>query len=330
MSDGKIDVSVIVVAWNVEAYIAQAVASCIGQSLKNIEIIVVENGSTDGTRGVIEGVVAGHPNVVMLRNDTNTGVGPARNQGIAMAHGEYIAFLDGDDWLEPQALEEAFKAAETGDADVLVFDVASHAENGRVVANYHRKYLGTGLCGSFAERLAAARTSPAVWHKLYRREFVLREKFTFSDSYYEDTDWTYPIMMVAGRVATLPQALVNYRKRTGSITRSISLRHAEAFDRWRSVLKFMEINASRIDPRWRLFISDVMARHLENLINSRSRVKPSERFAYAVTMSQLLKQADPRCELKLRFDRQLRYKAFWHGRIRFALALLMAMKWPKG
>ena len=60
MSDGKIDVSVIVVAWNVEAYIAQAVASCIGQSLKNIEIIVVENGSTDGTRDILEKLAREH------------------------------------------------------------------------------------------------------------------------------------------------------------------------------------------------------------------------------------------------------------------------------
>ena len=97
--------SIIVVAHNVELYIEKALNSCIAALDEEYEVIVVDNNSDDATLSLIRSVAAAHPNIFnVVENDTNVGLGFGRNIGMQHARGEYILFLDGDDWYSPTAI----------------------------------------------------------------------------------------------------------------------------------------------------------------------------------------------------------------------------------
>jgi len=323
LASGEIDVTIVVVAWNVAPFIAQAVRSCLEQSAAGVETIIIDNCSTDGTLQVIERETAGYANVRIVRNSTNLGLGPARNQGVEMARGSYIAFLDGDDWFEPSAVELAQRAAREQDADVVVFDHSRHYPNGRIQHGLNRRMLRERLCRRLEDRFEVARSFNSAWNKLYRRSFLQAEGFRFAATYYEDIDWTFPILMVAPVVVALPKPLINYRLRGGSILRSPSPRHIEVFERWRSVLDFMRRHSQHVDGGWHREISLHIVRHVEAILRSPHRGSLAQRFRISAEATQLYRAMDPGCALQLRGARRLRYKLIWRGWSRTALFMTL-------
>lgn len=318
-----VDLSIIVVAWNVGPFIGEALESCLWQTHKSIEIIVIQNGSTDDTPQVIASVAGSDPRVTVLNNDTNTGLGPARNQGMAVAKGKYIAFLDGDDWLEPTMAAKAVAAAEEHDADVLIFDYARAFAWGHIHRDCNKEFLRGGLCKTFEEKQVAIQAFGTVWNKLYRRSFIEAEGFHFKNSYYEDIDWTYPIYTVVPRLATLPKTLINYRIREGSILRSYSPRHFEVLERWRCVAEHMDRNRDRIDERWRPVIADAMARQLDSMVRFEHAGTLKQRVEFARGITALVRHMDPHCKLNFPFFRGLRYKSYWNDKPGVAVGLLV-------
>lgn len=323
---GEIDITIVVVAWNEAPYIAQAVRSCLSQSAGGVETIVIDNCSTDETLQIIEREVAGNAgaDVRIVRNSRNLGIGPARNQGMAMARGSFIAFLDGDDWLEPNAMELARRTALEQNADVVVFDHSRHHPSGRIQRGHNRQVLGARLCQGLDDRFEVARSFNSAWNKLYRRQFIEAEGLAFAATYYEDIDWTFPILMIAPRVACLPEPLVNYRLRQGSILRSRNSRHLDAFVRWKAVFDFMHNNAPRIDERWKRVIAKQLLNQVEAMLRSPQRGSVLQRLRFAQEAYRLFRVADPECSLRLPLVRRLRYAALWRGWWRTAFALTLA------
>ena len=134
------EVSVIIPAYNRESSVVPALRSALGQTLDDIEIIVVDDGSTDNTRGVVAGV--GDPRVRCISNDANTGPAMARNRGLDAASGEFVAFLDSDDSWNPEKLERQLACFEKATDDVQAVCCAfrvRHAGSGRVVERHPDK-----------------------------------------------------------------------------------------------------------------------------------------------------------------------------------------------
>ena len=115
-------VSVIITAFNVEDYIVSAVNSVVSQTLKDVEIVVVDDCSTDKTGALVESLAALDRRIRVIRHAENKSVMIARKTGVDAATGEYILFLDGDDMLAPNACEEAYQTAKNEQVDVLQFD----------------------------------------------------------------------------------------------------------------------------------------------------------------------------------------------------------------
>ena len=111
-------VSVIMPCFNAERYLAEAVASALGQTYPNVELIVVDDGSRDGSPGMAAEIERQYPGKVTVLHTARLGPYPARNEALRVARGDYIAFLDADDWWEPKALEKLYDAASTAHADV--------------------------------------------------------------------------------------------------------------------------------------------------------------------------------------------------------------------
>mgnify|MGYP005781662729 CR=1 FL=1 len=123
--ENKIKVSVIVPVYNVEQYLEKCLDSLVRQTLNEIEIIVVDDGSQDNSRKIAEAFREKYPNKVYFFYKENEGLGEARNFGLDYAKGEYIGFVDSDDWVDEKTFQAMYETARNEDADVVVCDFIS-------------------------------------------------------------------------------------------------------------------------------------------------------------------------------------------------------------
>jgi len=162
-------ISVIVPAYNVEAYLARCLDSILEQSYHNIEAIVVNDGSQDGTAEILDRYAKKYPNSVIAVHTPNGGVSHARLTGIHEAHGEWIGFMDADDYIEPDMYERLLSNAQKYLADishcgyrlVMPDEVVYYYNTGRLVWQDHQDALTDLLDGSYIE--------PGLWNKLFHK-----------------------------------------------------------------------------------------------------------------------------------------------------------------
>ena len=188
--DNKI--SIIVPAYNIETYLARTLDSILDQTYRNLEVIVVNDGSKDGTGAVLDRYAARDPRIRAIHKE-NGGVTSARLRGLAKATGEWIGFVDGDDLAEPDMYERLLENSLKYDADIshcgyrMVFPsrVDYYHNTGKLVEQDHDAGLRDLICGSFVE--------PALWNKLYRRSLFagITEKMDFSIKINEDVLMNY-------------------------------------------------------------------------------------------------------------------------------------------
>jgi len=219
-------VSVIVPAWNVEHLLPRCLDSLLAQSHRPLEIIVVDDGSTDGTAAVMRDYRERHPEVHLI-SQPHRNVGPARNAGLSVARGEYIGFVDADDWVEPEFYAELVRIAETSGADVVVCGLWFHL--GRLRAPFPVLPRASTLSGDRAASLALnpIRMPSFAWDKLYRRA-LLCEEAPFPAIYYEDIATTPRVLARCTSVAITRRSYYHYCMRSGSITGSFAARNAFA------------------------------------------------------------------------------------------------------
>ena len=204
--------SVIVPMYNVEAYLEQCLNSLAEQTLKDLEVLLVDDGATDRTPEIAKAFAEMHPNFRYFCKQ-NGGLSDARNYGIPFAEGEYIAFLDSDDWVEPDIYEHMVNAI--GDADVCVADLEYCYEDAA------RNFVMKGLAEQNADTVQKkALLSPLfAWNKIYRAELFQQEngcRYPIG-TWYEDHPVTTMIFAKAAEIAYLPEAGFHYRQREGSI-----------------------------------------------------------------------------------------------------------------
>ncbi|BCL30212.1 CDP-glycerol glycerophosphotransferase family protein [Streptomyces aurantiacus] len=274
--------SVIVPAYQVRAYLHECMASVLEQSFTDVELIAVDDCSPDACGEIIDEFAARDPRVRAVHLKENVGLGRARNAGMRYATGDYLVFLDGDDTLTPHALREiADRIKETGDPDVLVYDYARTFWSGETVRNVQAGRLTEKGPAPFRldDRPGLLNVLMVVWNKAYRREFVERERFTFPPGYYEDTPWTYPVLMTAETIATLDRVCVHYRqRRRGSILGTTSARHFDIFDQYDRV--FAHLDAHPELAHWRPVLFRRMVDHLSAVFLKRDRLPAGSRAAF--------------------------------------------------
>ncbi|MEU8589738.1 bifunctional glycosyltransferase family 2 protein/CDP-glycerol:glycerophosphate glycerophosphotransferase [Streptomyces sp. NPDC048664] len=275
--------SVIVPAYKVQAYLQECLASVLEQSYTDVEVIAVEDCSPDASGAIIDEFAARDARVRPLHLPRNQGLGPARNAGLKEATGDYVLFLDGDDTLVPGALRDiADRLDETSAPDVLVFDYARAYWTGRTVRNQLASLLTEQGPAPFAleDRPGLLSLLMVVWNKAYRREFIEREGFTFPPGYYEDTPWTFPVLLSARTIATLDRTCVHYRQRRqgGNILASTSRAHFDVLDQYDRVFAFLDARPGL--DRWRPVLFRRMVDHLAAVHAARDRLPREDRAAF--------------------------------------------------
>lgn len=206
-------VSVIIPVYNVAQYLPQ----CIESVPKDAEIICINDGSTDNSLEVLQSYEH-----IKIIDKANQGSGVARNEGLKAATGEYVFFLDGDDWLVEGALEKMTAAADKDNLDMLVFggwscDGQKCRHGGYSYKKIPKFYPGHVFCAAEVEDEIFKFPSTA-WTKLYRREFLLKNNIKFQEiKVGQDQLFFFHSMITAQKIAVLPENLYCYRKnRTGS------------------------------------------------------------------------------------------------------------------
>ncbi|KMS90928.1 MULTISPECIES: bifunctional glycosyltransferase/CDP-glycerol:glycerophosphate glycerophosphotransferase [Streptomyces] len=266
--------SVIVPAYKVQAYLSACLDSVLSQSYPDLELIAVDDCSPDACGAIIDEYAARDARVKPVHLAENQGLGRARNAGLAEATGDYLVFLDSDDTLTPDALRAiADRLKETGDPDVLVFDYARTYWDGSQVRNQLAAQLTEQGPAPFRleDRPGLLRVLMVAWNKAYRREFVARHGFTFPPGYYEDTPWTFPVLLTAESLATLDRVCVHYRqRRRGSILGTTSRRHFDLFEQYDRVFAYVEERPEL--ARWRPELFRRMVDHFAVVFTRRGRL----------------------------------------------------------
>ena len=214
--------SIIVPIYNVAPYLRKCVDSLITQDISDYEIILVDDGSPDECPQICDEYVEKYDSIRVVHQE-NAGLSAARNSGINVAMGDYILFVDSDDYLQPNILGTLMEQAERDNLDVLRFRYQNVKESGEAFAPYkdmtnYNDYSVTATDGLtfLNERMS---TQCYAWQFVVKAEIVRQELFT-PGIYFEDTDWTPRMLLRAKHVASTDLVVYNYLWREGSITLS--------------------------------------------------------------------------------------------------------------
>ncbi|MQY32098.1 Teichoic acid poly(glycerol phosphate) polymerase [Streptomyces sp. RB17] len=274
--------SVIVPAYQVQAYLSECLDSVLTQSYPDLELIAVDDCSPDACGTIIDEYAARDARVRPVHLAENQGLGRARNAGLAEATGDYLVFLDSDDTLTPHALRSiADRIKEAGEPDVLVYDYARTYWDGREVRNALAGQLTEQGPAPFRleDRPGLLRVLMVAWNKAYRREFVEGHGFTFPPGYYEDTPWTFPVLMTAESIATLDRVCVHYRqRRQGNILGTTSRKHFDLFEQYDRVFAYVERHPEL--ARWRPELFRRMIDHYATVFTKRDRLPRGSHGAF--------------------------------------------------
>ena len=211
-------ISVIVAAYNIEEYVERGISSICGQTYQNLEIIVVDDGSTDGT-GVLCDRIASEDGRVHVIHKKNGGLADARNTGLAQATGTYIAFVDGDDWIDSDMYEKMLGALKEQFADAAVCRYRQVYKTHTEDRSVDRAILfeGQEALQYYVQETEEYAIQNAAWNKLYKKEILANLSFP-TGRWYEDIMFTTTALSRVKRCIYLDTAYYNYIiDREGSI-----------------------------------------------------------------------------------------------------------------
>ena len=208
-------VSIVVPICNVEKFLRQCLDSIAAQTLEDIEVICVNDGSTDSSAAIIDEYVAKDSRFKALHKP-NSGYGDSMNKGFAMATGEYIGIVESDDWIELDAMEQLYTAATENNADVAkaaftsVFDQQGRTEDWRILD----RVGAYGKVFSAEENHEVFWVHPSIWSAIYKADFIRGNNILFNPTpgaSYQDTSFNFKVWACAERIILIDANILNYR-----------------------------------------------------------------------------------------------------------------------
>ena len=236
MTDPK--VSVIVPVYNVAQYLSQCVDSILSQTYKNLEIILVDDGSTDGSGKICDEFQQKDQRVRVIHK-SNGGLSDARNVGTAAGTGEFIFYLDSDDYLELNVISALIGLQREYNADMVVgnyyYTYSDHEDAAQVVTSRTKKY---GKQEAMA-LLMQGKLQTFAWGKLIRANIARKHLFPMG-KLFEDHFWTHLVFHECKTIVVDPEPLIHYRQRKESISYSFTLSRLDVLDGWRDRIAFLQ------------------------------------------------------------------------------------------
>lgn len=210
---GRVKASIIIPVYNAELYLQECLNSIMKQTFHNFEVIAIDDGSSDGSAEILRKARAADSRIRVFRQE-NRGSAAARNQGIRQAEGDYIAFADADDWVDPAYLLTLVEMIEQEDADIAVCDFY---REGKKEGDWQPGIFDKE--GIFREFLQQ-RLFNRIMNKLYRKDLIIDVTFPEGRNYMEDATWTSQVLAKAKKLIRTDKALYYYRIQENSISHS--------------------------------------------------------------------------------------------------------------
>lgn len=228
-------VSIIIPVYNTRNYVAEALQSVLDQSLRDVEVIAVDDGSTDGSLEVLQSF----GNRITVLSQKNSGQGAARNNALEIARGEFVYFMDSDDWISVDAMEKCVARCRKDNLDFVFFDAVSFGEGFDQAScsawfDYHRSAPYTGVsdgCSVMTDMLARGLYRCSVCMCLFRLEFLKKHGLRFPTGIlHEDEAFAAAAYINASRVAGIPEEFYHRRVRGNSVmTTTFSPRNVQGY-----------------------------------------------------------------------------------------------------
>lgn len=239
-------ITLIVTSYNQLDLLQKAVGSALAQVPPLHQIIVVDDASTDASATWLRGLEADHPNLKVVVNPHNVGLGNTRNAGMDVATGDYIAFLDGDDWLEPDAHEIWQDLLSDGQPDLCFYKFnIIHAPTGKMLpSSYTTSFMSDAILSlpqpsSDHEISQLFLLMPTVWSKLHRRAWLLETGLRFVEGLYEDIPFHVQSITKAASIRCTENKPMTYRTHPDGLLQSPSPNHFRLLDVYRELHNFM-------------------------------------------------------------------------------------------
>lgn len=227
-------VSVIVPIYNVEKYLEKCINSLLSQTLEDIQIILVNDGSKDNSGNIAKECEKNNKNRIIYVEKENGGLSDARNYGLKYATGDFIAFLDSDDYIEKNAYEEMYNKAIEENADYVECDFIWEFPN-KIRVDKQYPYKNKKEMLSFVRVVA--------WNKLIKRQLITDNNLEFPKGLrYEDIEFTYKLIPFVNKFAYVDKPFIHYVQREGSIANVQNERTAEIFTVLDNVIEFYKKN----------------------------------------------------------------------------------------
>ena len=263
-------VSVIIPVYNVEQYLEQSLNSVINQTLKEIEIICIDDCSTDGSLNILKEYAQKDNRIKIVKQERNQGQGVARNIGLDIATGEYIMFLDPDDWFELDACEVAYNQISKNKNDIVFFNLYNYNEERDygIIDNFRLRSFWS-YTNNPQIKLKDLNTfeivSAEIWYKIYRTEFLNKNNIRFATIRFgEDCLFTITAYLYADSVSVNTKCLYNYTSsRKNSSSNSGLLHEFELYIAEKeNALKFIESK-----PEYSWLIKSYILYYIASLIH---------------------------------------------------------------
>lgn len=212
-------ISVITPVYNVEKYLPGCLDSILAQTFQEFELLLIDDGSTDESISIAKEYAKKNPERIFVHSVSHAGPGPARNYGIQKARGEYILFIDSDDYIEKNMLEKLYESAVYLKSDIIIapyFRHGLHKEmtiEGTFDWDSYKLYSGIDFIEHTGYRIT-------IWGKLYKTSFI--KPFSFPAIWYEDVAWLPVLMSHAPKISYIPTPFYHYVRNDASIVSNVS------------------------------------------------------------------------------------------------------------
>lgn len=248
-SENSPEISVIVPVYNVENFVEDCLKSLINQTFKDIEIICINDGSTDKSLSILN-KYAEQDSRVKVFSQENSGLSKTRNVGIDLAKGKYVAFVDSDDWVDVDFLEKLHSAVEKEGADIAAASIIRYRTNSQ---KYRVHYVKEEVYTELSEKINACSIPKCcyVWNKLYRTTVLKSKKFK-EGVYFEDMLWMPEIVKKANKLVTVPDVVYYYRVNKNSIVKKCTSpkKQEDSYYAKKYIISFFEKNGLKLPKKY--------------------------------------------------------------------------------
>lgn len=235
-----VKISIIVPVYNVEKYIDKCLKSLVNQTLKDIEIIVVNDGSPDNSQKIIDKYAKKYSNVKSYIKK-NGGISSTRNYGLKYAKGEYIAFVDGDDYVDITMFEKLYNKAKEKSYDVVECNPRMVDDNGKLIKDVYYT-LSNDVTTEEELKKYMINMYTSVWNKIYKKSLFNKGIKFKTGVWFEDVEFLYKLIPFVKSIGFVNENLYYYVQREGSITKTFDDRLYCYVDNWNGIIEFYKKN----------------------------------------------------------------------------------------